>query len=1045
MRELRPWLRSLDLEKYAGLFEEHSVDLDIIEHLTDMELKELGIPIGDRKRLRLGIDWLVRNGQVTQSGGFSEAQTAFSPSDGPAREKTVQLRQLTLVFADLVGSTQLSNELDLEQYHDALRAFQKCCLAAIRKHFGYFAQFAGDGVVAYFGYPIAEEDDAERGVLAALEIQRTVGSAWLHSERQLEARVGVATGEVLIDDLARGESSADHIALGEVPNLAARLQTLAKPGQVAISDQTHLRLGSNFSCQYIGSHRLKGFPEPLMVWIVHSARTIELRFEKRQHDQVNPLIGREDELRLLQGRWANACEGNGHAVFLSGEAGLGKSHLADALYESQSESTAISLVFQCSPYHKGSAFFPVQTHLRAAIGMTEEEDPALNDDKISAYVQQFEDPELIPRTSAILTNLLSADTSGLIAAMPPEEVKEQTLETLLRLFTRRSREQPVLMLFEDLHWVDPSTEQLLDRLIGKLDGLQMLLLGTFRPDYAARWGGQSRVTTLSLAGLGSQHCEKLVEQLTQDFQISRELVQKIVERADGVPLFVEELVRMVERRQRMSRTQGISDQDLDLPFNLKDLLRAQIDHLPSTRDIVFVCAALGGSISVDVVAAICDTELEATERHLDILVRSQILTSLGTGGDQWFDFRHALIRDAAYEAMLPRRARILHQKIAETLVSRFPNLADRSPEVVAWHFWKAAAFEPARDKWREAAKIALRSYSAQEAIGHLEASLEANAAAGLAEAGERAEIELREMLNVALEIRFWGSPDIVMNLDRLYELQLKIGTPGDAFLVLHGLCGRHLIGGRPDLAQDYCRQMNELVEGGAEPAIMTLSEHNNGITALFLGDFDDAVMHFDRALGYRQQAEIEQINRYYAADPATIDKVMQCWAKALKDPDVRKIESELEDTIAVIVAEPSDFSRCYSLSILAAIFQALDDAPHALHYATEAQTISRKIKFEYWQAWSGIIIGWAEARSGNGIRGIETLKTGLKDYIKTGSAQIITYANTLLADAYLAAGQPEAAAEVIAQVSAQLETSPVRFHDRLAQLVAARVAALGSN
>ncbi|MBW4710193.1 AAA family ATPase [Roseobacter sp. YSTF-M11] len=1037
MKSLEAWLQSLNLEKYLETFEANSVDLDIIADLTEQDLADLGVSLGDRKRIKQATAKLARPDGMPAAHAQADRAEAADPTKNLPPSNAVELRQLTLMFVDLVGSTKLSNQLDLEQYHDVLAGFQRCCLTAIRNHFGYFAQFVGDGVVAYFGYPIAEEDDAERAVLAALDIQRTIADAAPDLDTRLQARVGIATGDVLIDDLPRDDKTADHLALGDIPNLAARLQSLAEPGQVAISDQTKIRLGANFSCTSIGQHQLKGFSEPVGVWIAKSARDTELRFEKRQHGKLSRLVGREDELRLLEGRWSNARQGSGHAVFLTGEAGLGKSRLAQALHDKLRATEAVRMSFQCSPYHQTSAFYPVTSHLNHAIKLREDDATDARNAKIDAFVATIADPVRAPLTQAIFANLLSEDTSGITAAMTPEELKEKTFETLIRYFERASATHPALVLFEDLHWIDPSTEELLGLLVDQLDRINLLLIGTYRPDYIRRWGGQSHVTTLSLARLDTRQCKSLVSELSQELQMAPELVQKIADRAEGVPLFVEEMVRMVQRRQRMTAQDDLIRNGLELPSNLKDLLRAKIDHLPSTRDIVFVCAALGREISTEVVSAICKTDRESTERHLDILVQAQILTAHDDGRSH--SFRHALIQDAAYESMLPRRASNLHGQIADTLVQSFPAFAERSPEVVAQHYWRANVFDKARDKWREAAEIALRSYAGQEAMGHLEAAIEANTAADLGEEGERQEIELREMLSVALEIRSWGAPEIATNLDRLRILQMKTGTPSDVFLVLHGLCGTHLIGGRPDLAQDYCDQMNDLVGEDAPPAMLTLREHNTAVTSLFLGRFDKAIRHFDKALDYRQHAEIAQINRYYAADPATIDRVMRCWAGALNQNDRAALEVEIDTAIATAQSEPSDFSRCYSLSIIANIFQTLDDPERALQFAQAAYAISQKIKFEYWEAWCSIILGWALARTGEPTIGTETLKAGLKGYISTGSAQIITYAKTLLADAHLAAHQPETAEALIREVQTTLERSPIRFHVGLTEMIAQKV------
>ena len=1052
MTGLKDWLAGLRLEQYYDVLHANAVDFDVLPDLTEADLKELEVPLGDRKRLLQGIADLDAAERERADSSGQNAEAAALPSALPASTELQEpyddeVRQLTLMFVDLVGSTNMANELNLEQYRETLQIYQNCCLDVIRKNFGYVAQFQGDGIVAYFGYPMAEENDAERAVLAGFDITQRIRDAKAGDGRQLEVRVGIATGDVLISELLRYGDTGGHFALGDIPNLAARLQTVVEPGRVAISDITHRLLGGNFDCDFEGKLDLKGFAEPVEVWSVRAARPTELRFEARQRGPRSPFVGRQEECALLKSKWQDVLLGEGQAVFICGEAGIGKSRLAEVLSEQALLWDAVRLSFQCSPYHQDSAFYPVIAHLTQAIDLQDSDGSDTKMSKILAYLGSWADAE--PQIVDVYANLLSITFEKAFEEATPEELKERTFATLLRQIERISAETPVFVLFEDLHWVDPSTEELLDVLVDRLEGLRVMLLGTHRPDYLARWTGHARVTTLSLARLDHRQSGALVQNLLAEQGISAELAEKIVARAEGVPLFVEEMARMVIERDKLVAS-GIEPLgELELPPTLKDLLRAKIDNLPNARDMVSLCAALGRNFTTELVSAVYGSPGDMTQKLLDQLVNSQILIPRGAGRYKGYSFRHALIQEAAYEAMLPRRARLLHRKIAETYVAKFSSVVEQSPEVIAQHYWRAAMPVEARDRWRDAAGIAMRRYASQEAISHLMSAIEANALMEGDPESERKEIELREMLGVALETRSWGSPDILSNLDRLHELQIKIGGPDDLFPVLHGLCGTHLIAGNPDIAQDYCRQMDQLIAADGDPVLATLSAHNNGMAAFFLGKFDDAIKQFDLALACRAQTERSAISRYYAADPATVDTVMRCWARVLTQGPLEEggpeeggpegIESELDAATAVAQAGPDDFSRCYGLSIIACIHLTLGEADRTLTYAQTAQSISRKIKFHYWDAWSSIILGWAQAQTGTPSDGIATLTAGLDAYIATGSAQIITFAKTLLAEAYLAADQPNRSLALIEEVRAERGISAIYFHERLTERVEAEL------
>ncbi len=460
---------------------------------------------------------------------------------------------------------------DVPECAETPQTYQDCCLDEIRKQFGFVAQFLGDGIVAYFGYPIAEENDAERAVLAGLAIVSTIRTVVPPTGRKLGVRIGVATGDVLIGDIVGDASAGIHFALGDIPNLAARIQGAAERGSVAVSNSTHRLLGRNFDCQSAGEQRFKGFSESEEVWVVRGVRRSESRFKARQHGALSPLIGREEEYRLIRNRWADAVRGIGQTVLISGEAGIGKSRLAEALIERTRGTSSIDLIFQCTPYHQASTFYPVISHLTSAMGLTDADDVDTKLEKIRSFLghRRGVDQAII----AAFQRLLTIDTPEQSDDLSSHEMKEQIVETLLGHMEKLSSDGPVRILFEDLHWIDPSTEELLDRLIERLENARIMLICTYRPDYKARWAGQARVTTLSLSRLDGRYSSKLVQHLLGEQQVSSELMEMISTRAEGVPLFVEEMARtVIERRRRVARG-GDPGNELELPSRSRTCCR----------------------------------------------------------------------------------------------------------------------------------------------------------------------------------------------------------------------------------------------------------------------------------------------------------------------------------------------------------------------------------------------------------------------------------------------------------------------------------------
>jgi class 3 adenylate cyclase len=1026
MADLKDWLERHALGRHHARLVENGIDLDILADLTEADLISLDLTLGDRRRMMRAIDALRTPDRV-------DAPASASASSGDAER-----RQITLVFIDLVGSTRLSEMLDLDAYHDALNGYLNACARTIRAHGGHVALLIGDGVVGYFGYPTAQEDDAERAVRAGLDACRAVRDLPAPAGTPLEVRVGISTGDVIVD--AR---MADRgLAMGDVPNLAARLQAFAEPGTVAISDRTRRLLGRNFDCAWRGEHAMTGFDAPVGIWTVHDVEQAILRFEAQHGDDVTPIVNRIAELSVLRDRWTKAKDAGGQLVMLSGEAGIGKSRLLQALADWIGPEGCVRLNFQCSPSYGQSAFHPVVSFLSGAADIRRADGNAEKRRKLAALVATW--PEVAADEALpLLRELLSIPAPGTdLAPIPPARLRSRIRDLLVRIVLGLSAERPVLLLVEDLHWIDPSTEELLDALFEELQDARVMIVCTYRPDTDDRWTGRARATRLSIARLTPQHSQEMVRTMLRDSALSRKLERRIVERTDGVPLFIEEMVRMVESRDADAAA-GAADRPLELPSTLKDLLRARIDRLGAARDLAPLCAVIGRDIQPAMIETVLEIDRVRLDGLLEELVSAQILVPALPGSDRGYGFRHALIRDVAYGMMVAATARDLHRKVALTIARDFPDQARRNPEVHAQHYAIAGMHLEARAAWERAAALATRRFATREAIGHLNAAIAANDRLPDGADRDREELALRKRLDVALDTLAFGSAAAQENFERITALLDRVPMAlEDACLTLHVRIGADLMTGDASRARDLCGRIHELVAPeDSDPTMRALAAHDEAMARFMLGEFDAADGWFGEALARRETISAADVLRVHASDIRVVDRAMRLWARGLAGEEGPALREEIGALASEIEAEPHAFTRCFGLNVLATALQPSGDVDAVAALTVAAREISTRYEFEYWDAWNAVVHGWARARRGDAPGGIAEIEAGLAAYLATGSRQMRSYAGTLLADAHLAGDDPKAARAALAQVAEWDAKDSVRYHRIVAERVASAVAA----
>jgi len=838
--DIGDWLRGLGLERYEQAFRENEIDLRVLPELTADDLKELGVAaIGHRRLLLKAIaDLAAGAGRAA-----AEDVPARSPANAPAE---AERRQLTVMFCDLVGSTPLSTRFDPEDLREIVGVYHRCVADTVGRFGGFVAKYMGDGVLIYFGYPEAHEDDAERAVRAGLAVIDAVGR--LATSEQLNVRLGIASGLVVVGDLIGTGAAQEHGVVGETPNLAARLQALAQPGALVIAENTRRQIGALFEIEDLGLQPLAGFAEPQHTWrVVHEGGVLS-RFEALR-SETTPLIGRDEELDLLLRRWQQAKADEGRVVLVSGEPGIGKSRLTAALSERIARDPHTRLRYFCSPHYQDSALYPFITQLERAAGFARDDTA---EEKLSRLRELLMPAARGDGEIELLVELLSLPSTAADLNLSPQRKREMLFEALLHQLEALARSRPVLMVFEDAHWIDPTTRELLDLTLERVRRLPVLLIVTFRPEFQHGWAGQAHVTMLALNRLGERDVTALVRGLAGNAPMGSDVVEEIVERTDGVPLFVEELTRAVlERADQDNPVAAVLSASslpaLAVPATLHASLIARLDRIgAAAKEVAQIGAVLGREFSYELIQAVAQRNAAELQVALARLTEAGLLFCRGAPPHASYLFKHALVQDAAYGALLRGRRRELHARVAAVLEQHFAELIDRQPEFLAHHLTAAGDIARAVDQWAKAGHHAAERSAHREAISHFERGLAVLSALPEGPGRDGREIDLQLARGLSLfTARGFTSAEAAEAYTRARELAEQRGDARQLFTAVYGLWQSTIGFGRIIAGRKLSDRLLQLTADKADEGLRLQAHHSAWTSCLFAGEPAAAREHCD--------------------------------------------------------------------------------------------------------------------------------------------------------------------------------------------------------
>jgi class 3 adenylate cyclase/tetratricopeptide (TPR) repeat protein len=998
MARVEQWLEQVGLAPLTDILIKNDIDLDILPELTDADLEKLGLSLGQRRRLLKAAATLSAVSPVPVEPAIGAKSAQLEASSEAER------RQVTVLFSDLVGSTALANSIDPEEMSGLIRRYQDACAGAIARFDGYLAKFMGDGVLAYFGYPQAHEDSAERAVRAGLAIIDAVRAIERPDRAALQTRVGIATGLVVVGEIIGSGAAREKAIVGETPNLAARLQALAEPDCALVSQATHRLIGRRFESRSLGDQTLKGFAEPVPAWQVLREADATSRFAAAQSASLGPFVGRTQEIGLLLERWQLARQGEGQAIVLTGEPGMGKSRLVEALFERIGDEPHQRIVTQCSPYYSNTAFFPITRQFEQAAGFSTTDTPAEKLDKLDRLFERAGRPAT--QAAALMADLLSLPASERFAPieLSPAQRKATTLTALVDHLLYLSDGAPVLFVLEDAHWVDPSTMELLTRLLDSIEKAPVLAIITGRPEFTAPWTGRDHVASLALSRLGRRQCAEMVAGIAAKSMMSADLLEEILARTDGVPLFVEELTRTVTETNATSQSSTV-------PATLQDSLMARLDRLGPAREIAQIAAVIGRQFPYTLLAAMTglnDTELQ---NALARLSEAGLVFPQSRATEPTYMFKHALTRDVAYDSLLRTRRQQLHERLARTVQRRFPELVEAEPEVLAYHMAQAGLASEAAELSERAGDRAVARWAYAEAAAHYEQTLAQLACMpGDSDRDRRQLTVLLKKAPVILVYKGLRDPEARRVAHDAYDLAKAVGDRRARFKALWGLWfGANL--GRERVVLNYADELVQLGRDLDDEALFLEAIHCRWSTSFFRGDVRGCLTDGAEGVRLYDAERHKRLAAEFGGHDAGVCALGVGGLGYAQAGRPRKAADSIQRSIELADSLNQPASRTHALMNAMMAHQVIGDHEAVLRLAQQMIEIAERLKLAPPRSVAVFMSGWATASGDELARGHEQMEAEFQRVSSLGP--LPQYYAALLADVRLRAGKTNLARELL--------------------------------
>jgi class 3 adenylate cyclase/tetratricopeptide (TPR) repeat protein len=960
----------------------------------------------------------------------------------PLENREPEVRQITVMFCDLIGSTTLSEKLDPEDLRMLIDAYRKVCGAAISRYDGQVASYAGDGVMAFFGWPRAHEDDAVRAAHAALAILSEITN--ISGAVTLSARVGICSGRVVVGQTSGPGGWLE--AVGETPNIAARLQTLAAPNTLLVSDSTQRLASGAFDFQDLGFRELKGITKPLRVYRVLSAKHSATRFEAAHVSSLTPLVGRSTELNLLLDRWQKIKEADGQVVLLSGIPGVGKSRLIHELKSNIQNEPHFLLNYQCSPYHSQSAFFPVIEQIELATQLSAADFDADKFSKVKAYLSGLMDNPA--ESASLIARLLSIsieDQSGL-SRLTPQQIKNRTVDKLLEMILSLSAKRPTLCIFEDVHWIDPSTLELLDLAISRIDRARILLVVSYRPEFRHTW--TTRATLHSLTRLSRSEVTRMIKELLREGSLPHQILDQIIEKADGVPLFIEELTTSVisTPKQNGQQTNGSVEPTslgaAKVPETLHDALMERVDRVAHGRRLAQIAAVIGREFSYDLLSAASRTDETDLHSALSQLEEADVIYRTGVSPSVRFAFKHVLLRDAVYNSLLRGKRQAIHADIAAVLETHFHEAVENRPEILAYHYSQAGNNELGIRYWRESGRRALANSANVEAIGHFRNALQLLKALHDTPQHNKEEIEIQLALGIPLiAVQGYPAAETREAFARARTLCLKLDSPPEYFQALFGLWGNSWMGGKNDAALAMANEFLSRSRERSDDILLMVAHRVMGSTLLTIGEFQTSRRHFEESIALSKSGRRQSVYTLYMVEPQVASLLLlswDLWFLGYPDQSLARVSEAL--ALAQDLAQP--YSIAFAHYMTSVVHLLRGDPSRALESAELSLEISHEQRFSLYVLLSTISRGRALCELGQLQEALTEIQKGIAEGRRTGVGFMLPMMYSWLADVHTRSGDDEAAASIVEQTLREISDATGRsweaeLHRQRAQILLA--------